>query len=56
MDDSRCEARKVQVQGEPGTSCARKQQSAQRLMGPCQKDPGASKKCHPLTKFVTISS
>lgn len=55
MEDSRSEASKVQVQGEPGTSCARKQPSAQRLIGPRQKDPGARMKCPPLTKFKTIS-
>lgn len=51
MEDFRNQARKVQVRGEPGTSCARKQPCVQRLTGPCQKDPGTSMKCHPLTKF-----
>ena len=54
MEDSRYEARKVQVQGEPGTSYARKQRRAQSLMGQCQKDPGASMKCHLLIKFGEI--
>lgn len=31
-----------EVQDKPGASCARKQGSAQRMMGTCQRDTGAS--------------
>ena len=51
MEDFRNESRKLQVQGELGTSRARKQPCVQRLMGPCQKDPGTSVNCDPLTKL-----
>lgn len=40
------------IQGEAGTSCGtRKDGSAQRMMGTCQKDTGSSLKECPLAKL-----